>query len=140
MCQSLYPICFSERAAASRGKPVRFSDTKCWIYNKTGNVCGMGSLVDKLYQLDCKPVSLEHVSVAAEQNHDIDLWYQRLGHLGKQCLQEIESKKLMNGIDISKSTRLSFCEGCVEEKMHRNLFNSVREIYSPEKLQLIYVQ
>ena len=129
---------FSVRAAASRGKSVRFSDTKCWIYNKTGNVCGMGSLVDKLYQLDCKPVSLEHVSVAAEQNHDIDLWHQRLGHLGKQRLQEILSKKLVNGMDISKSANLSFCEGCVEGKMHRNPFNSVGEIRSTEKLQLVH--
>ena len=38
----------------------------------------MGSLVDKLYQLVCEPVSLEQVSVATEQGRDIDLWHQRL--------------------------------------------------------------
>ena len=129
---------FSVRAAASRGKLVRFSDTKCWIYNRTGNISGTGSLVDKLYQLDCELVSLEHVSVAAEQNHDIDIRHQRLGHLGKQHLQEIVSKKLVNGINVSKSAKLSFCEGCIEGKMHRNPFNPVGEIHSTEKLQLIH--
>ena len=39
---------FSMRAAASRGKSVKFSDAKCWIYNRAGNIYGMGSLVVKL--------------------------------------------------------------------------------------------
>ena len=52
---------FSARAAASKGKSVKFSDDKCWIYsyNRAGNVCGTSSLVNKLYQLDCKPLSSE---------------------------------------------------------------------------------
>ena len=129
---------FSVRAAASRGKPVKFSDAKCWIYNRAGNICGMGSLVDKLYQLNCEPVSLEHVSVATEQGCAIDLWHQRLGHLGKQRLHEIVSKQLVNGMDVSKTAKLSFCEGCIEGKMHRNPFKPVGEICSTEKLQLIH--
>jgi len=32
---------FSVRAAASKGKSVKFVDDKCWIYNRAGNVCGM---------------------------------------------------------------------------------------------------
>ena len=40
---------FSVRAA-SKGKSVKFSDDKCRIYNRAGNVCNTDSLVDKLYQ------------------------------------------------------------------------------------------
>ena len=98
----------------------------------------MGSLVDKLYQLDCEPASLEYVSVATEQGRDIDLWHQRLGHLGRQRLQEIVSKQLVNGMDVSKAAKLSFCEGCIEGKMHRNPFKPVGEIRSTGKLQLIH--
>ena len=43
--------------------------------NRIRNVCGMGSLVDKLYQLDCEPVSSEYASVASEQECDLDLWH-----------------------------------------------------------------
>ena len=52
----------SVRTAASKGKSVEFSDEKCWIYNRTGNVCSMGSLLDKLYQLDCEPASRACIS------------------------------------------------------------------------------
>ena len=48
LCAKAY---FSVRAAASKGKYVDISDNKCWIYryNRAGNVCGMSSLVGKLY-------------------------------------------------------------------------------------------
>ena len=87
---------FSVRAAASKSKSVKFSDDKCWIYNRAGNVCGTGSLVDKLYQLDCEAVSSEHASMVSEQGHDLDLWHQRLGYLGGQRLQETINKQLAN--------------------------------------------
>ena len=102
---------FSVRAAASRGKLV--SDAKCWIYNRAGNICGMSSLVDKLYQPDCEPASLEYVSVATERGRDIDLWHQRLGHLGRQRLQEIVSKQLVNG---RKQQNCLFAKGALRAK------------------------
>ena len=129
---------FSVRAAASRGKSVKFSDNKCWIYNRAGNVCGIGSLVDKLYQLDCEPVTSERATVVSEQGHDMDLWHQRLGHLGRQRLQETISKQLVNGMNVSKTAKLSFCEGCIEGKMHRKPFAPVGKIGSTERLQLVH--
>ena len=129
---------FSVRAAASKGKSVKFSVDKCYIYNRAGNVCGTGSLVDKLYQLDCEPLSSERATVASEQGRDLDLWHQRLGHLGRQRLQETISKQLVKGLDASKTAKLSFCEGCIEGKMHRKSFKPVGEICSTEKLQLVH--
>ena len=40
----------------------------------------MGSLVDKLYQLDCERVPVEGAMMAREKS-DINLWHQILGHL-----------------------------------------------------------
>ena len=61
---------------------MKFSKSKCWIENPSVNLCGIGLLVGKLYQLDCEPaVSAEHASVALKQHSDLDLWHQRLGHL-----------------------------------------------------------
>ena len=54
----------SVRAAASKKKSVKFSNGKCWS--------GTGSLVDKLYQLDCEVVSSEHASVVSEQGCDLE--------------------------------------------------------------------
>ena len=41
-------------------------------------------------------------------------------------------------IRISRNAQLSFCEGCVQGKMHRQSFKPVREIWSSRKLQLVH--
>ncbi len=46
---------FSVRAATSNGNSVRFGESKCWIRNAKGKLCGMGTLMGKLYQLDSEP-------------------------------------------------------------------------------------
>ena len=88
-------------------------------------LCGMGSLVDKLYQLDCQPIVQEQVSVASDAYNGTDLWHQRLGHINEQLLQEIVSKEVVEGVTVSKSAKFSFCKGRVEGNMHscRKLLN-----------------
>ena len=129
---------FSERAAVAKGNSVKFSKSKCWIRNPSGNLCGTGLLVGKLYQLDREPVSAEHASVALKQHSDLNLWRQRLGHLNAQYLKESIQKKSVNSVKIQKTAKLSFCEGCVEGKMHRQPFKPVGEIRSTRKLQLVH--
>ena len=129
---------FSVRAAALKGKSVKFVDDKCWIYNRAGNVSGMGSLVNKLYHLDCEQASSESVSMAFERSRMNDLWHQRLGHPGKQRLSQTVNKQLVSGINVSRMEELSFCEGCVEAKIQRKPFQPVGEIRSTEKLQLVH--
>ena len=92
----------------------------------------MGSLVDKLYHLDCEPASVEHASVTCEQRKDVNLWHQWLGHLNGRRLNDIAKKELVTGIELPKMPRMSFCEGCVEGKMHRKPFKSVGDVRSSE--------
>ncbi len=66
---------FSVRAATSKGNVVKFGRSRCWIRDRTGKLSGMGSLVNKLYQLDCEPVIREQASPACEQETDTDLWH-----------------------------------------------------------------
>ena len=129
---------FSVRAAASKGDIVKFGRTRCWIRRRDGKLLGMGSLANKLYQLDCEPVTMEHASVAEQQPNDVDLWHQRLGHLSGQRLAAISRNETVTGINIPNTAKLSFCEGCVEGKMHRQPFKPVGEIRSSRKLQLIH--
>ena len=76
--------------------------------------------------------------MAFEKSRVIDLWHQRLGHPGKQRLSLTVNKQLVSGISVSKMKELSFCEGCVEGKIHRQSFQPVGEIRSTEKLQLVH--
>ena len=129
---------FSVRAAAAKGNYVKFGGSKCWIRDGNGKLCGMGSLADKLYQLDCEPAPNKNASLASEHRNEMDLWHQRLGHLNAQYIKEIAEKELATGVKIPKSVSLSFCEGCVEGKMHRKPFKTVGEIRSTRKLELVH--
>ena len=51
-------------------------DGSNWIRNNKGKLCGMGSLVEKLYQLDCEPTSIIQASVAVQAKDELNLWHQ----------------------------------------------------------------
>ena len=44
----------------------------------------------------------------------------------------------MAGVKLPGKVKLTFCQGCVEGKMHRMLFKSVGEIRSTRKLELVH--
>ncbi len=129
---------FSVRAAASKGNCVKFGRSKCWIRNPRGRLLGMGSLVGKLYRLDCKATMPKHTSFVAHNQHEesADLWHQRLGHVNKQQLYDFGD--VAKGVRISNLSDLSFCEQCVEGKMQRKPFKPVGEIRSTRKLERIH--
>ena len=98
----------------------------------------MGSLQDKMYQLNCEPVLQEQASVASEKASTTDLWHQRLGHLCESLLKEMVSSELVTRVKIPKRAEISFCEGCMEGKMQRKPFKPVGEIHSKRKLQCVH--
>ena len=130
---------FSVRAASSKGNFVKFGHSRCWIRDSNGKLTGMGTMVDKLYQLDCEALCSEQASVATSQVVNItDIWHYRLGHANEQCIKSMAYKKLAAGIRLPKHAKLSFCEGCIAGKMKRQPFKLVGEIRSKRKLQLIH--
>lgn len=68
----------------------------------------------------------------------MDLWHQRLAHLNAQQLKQLVLKEMAIGIKIPKSANTSFCEGCVEGKIHRKPFKSIGEIRTKRRLQLVH--
>ena len=91
----------------------------------------MGSLLGKLYRLDCEPVAEERAAPAREQESDINLWHQRLGHLSEGQLSNTVLQEMATGIDLPKAY---FCQGCVEGKMNRRPFKSAGSTSSARKL------
>jgi len=145
MCNALYVpklTCnlFSVRATVMKGNTVKFENGSCWIYDRNGILLGTGLLVDKLYYLQCTSVTQEcsTVAIGSEVNNKADLWHQRLGHLNESQLREMASQDLVRGVNIPKSTRISFCEKCVEGKMAKKPFKLVGEIQSMSKLQRVH--
>ena len=130
---------FSVRAASSKGNFLKFGHSRCWIQDSNGKLTGTGTMVYKLYQLDCQTLWSEQATVATSQAADItDIWHYRLGHANEQCIKSMAYKKLVTGIRLPKCAKLSFCEGCIAGKMKRQPFKSVGEIRSKRKLQLVH--
>ena len=80
---------FSVRAAATKENTVKFGGARCWIRDKYGKLLGIGSLVDKLYYLDCNVITPDCVAVATtcQVGNTVKLWHQRLGHLNELQLK-----------------------------------------------------
>ena len=53
-------------------------------------------------------------------------------------MREVASKELVRGMTISKNDELSFCESCIEGKLHRKPFECVGGICSTRKLQCVH--
>ena len=64
----------------------------------------MGSLVGKLYHLGCEPFAEERAAPASEQESDINLWHQRLGHLSEGQLSNTVRKEMATGMDLPKAS------------------------------------
>ena len=126
---------FSVHAAAKKRKVLSFGCESCWIRSGSGQQVGLGSAVGKLYKLDCevqKP-SVERATIA--DSSKIDLWHQRLAHVNHNQLRQLKSAE---GVDVQQEEKQSFCEACVQGKMHQLPHKPLKEIKSKEKLQLVH--
>ena len=130
---------FSVRAAAKRGNTIKFGQSQCWIRGPKGTLNGMGYSEGKLYHLKCEVVAGKETALMVSGDlSDIDLWHQRLGHLNRQQLNTLVNRGLASGITLSTTSKLSFCEGCVEGKMQQKPFKPVMHQQSKRKLELVH--
>ena len=130
---------FSVRAAVSKDNAIEFGPQKCCIRDEYGKLHGMGSLVDKLYQLDCQvAITTDTAYISVESSQGSDLWHQCLGHVHELRLKKCLENESVQGINIKKMTELSFFKGCLAGKMCRKPFPAVGDIRSMQRLQLVH--
>ena len=93
--------------------------------------------MDKLYHLDCKAITQEQIAIGSGSRvgNKVHLLHQQLGYRNEQQLKEMVSQDLAKRVKIPKFAGISSCKQCVEGKMSRKPFKSVREICSTRKLQ-----
>ena len=94
---------FSVRAAVSKGNAIEFGPQKCCIRDEYGKLRGMGSLVDKPYQLDCQAAIITDTAyISVEPSQGSGLWHQCLGHVHELRLKKCLENKSVQGINIKK--------------------------------------
>ena len=127
---------FSVRESASNGNSMFFG-TKCWIRNQRKHLIGVGLPIGKLYRLDCTFLkSNKQSAFTCNEKKGIDVWHRRLAHVNTRQLRELCSNA--DGINIPSSGDRSFCEACIEGKMHRLSHHPLKEIKSTQPIQLIH--
>lgn len=131
---------FSVHAATLQGNTVSFG-RQCWIRNKRNELVGTGAPAGKLYTLNGEVMksSDDTVAAVAEDQGSItrlDLWHQRLAHVNVRQLRQLTANA--DGIDIPLQGTQSFCEACVQGKMHQLSHPPSKGIKSTKKLQLVY--
>ena len=60
------------------------------------------------------------------------------GHLGSRNLEKLARDNLVDGFDYDSSRGISFCQACVDRKLHRSQFLTTRGKRAKEPLGLIH--
>lgn len=124
---------FSVRSAAEKHLIVQFGHSRCWLKNKSGKLRATGTLYNKLYYLD----TINSAYHAASPASNTDLWHQRLGHAGIQCIKSAHQNRLVIGADLS-NVHVGVCEPCIKGKMTRKPFDKHVGIKSSRPLELVH--
>ena len=117
---------------------VTFDSTTVTLKNRSGSLFATGTRLPtrKLYRLDCTRLSTEHAFHMA----DIDTWHRRLGHASNQCVLDLATKQLAQGMLINLSRSPPKCDSCIRGKQGRTPVPKTRQgERSHRKLGVIYV-
>ena len=76
---------------------------------------------------------------AAAGSQQLDLWHQRLGHLGMNNIQLLKSKNMVEGLTFAHKDSLGFCEGCVLGKQTRLPFTNAGATRATDLLELVHI-
>ncbi|GJY14422.1 integrase [Tanacetum coccineum] len=86
------------------------------VRNLAANVIVTGKKKGSLFVLSADEAYVKKTS----QNDSAAIWHARLGHIGYQLLQQISSKRLLEGIPVLQHVREDvICQGCQFGKSHR---------------------
>jgi len=50
--------------------------------------------------------------------NNMQFWHEQFGHLGVKNLKLLSNKNLVEGMNIDKEAKLTFCDRCVRRKQH----------------------
>ncbi|GJZ55387.1 integrase [Tanacetum coccineum] len=102
------------------GKYVLFGPSNVKILDNVRNLAAdvivTGEKKGSLFVLSAGEAYVKKTS----QNDSAAIWHARLGHIGYQLLQQISSKRLLEGIPVLQHVREDvICQGCQFGKSHR---------------------
>lgn len=129
---------FSVSMATKRGKTVRFGKANCQVLDEE-KLVAVASKIGELYYLKCNPSHVySNTAKTQVQESKEDKWHRRFGHLGVRSLQKLATEKLVNGFDYDSTREISFCQACVEGKLHKSQFPTSGRKRADKPLGLVH--
>lgn len=112
---------FSIGEATDRGMKATF-DNASVIITKGEKTVATGVRINKhLYRMNIQSLQDEalHASGFPATRSSLQLWHERLGHVSNSTIQKMCKLKVADGLNVTPSSAVQFCEGCVLGKHHR---------------------
>ena len=129
---------FSVSMATKRDKTVRFGKTNCQVLDKNEPVA-IAIKVGELYYLKCHMNGIySNTAETQVQESKEDKWHRRFGHLSARNLQKLAKEKLVHGFDYNSSREISFCQACIEGKLHKSKFPTTGRKRAKKSLELVH--
>lgn len=122
---------------ASKCFDVVFSDNRCEIRNRMGEISALAMRHGSLYKL-CTP---NQAMVSVHPSHTADCqhtWHRRLGHRDPEVVRMISSKGYAEGMKLVDCGVRTVCSSCMEGKMSRIPFPKHADHEVKEKLDLVH--
>ena len=111
---------FSIGEATDRGMKATFDNTGVTI-TKGEKTVATGVRINKhLYRINIQSLQDEalHASGLPATRSSLQLWHERLGHVSNSTIQKMCKLKVADGLNVTLSSAVQFCEGCVLSKHH----------------------
>lgn len=129
---------FSVPATTKRGKTVCFGPENCQIVHDS-KIVAVATKAGDLFHLNCSISNVQsHSAMALVPKPKEDNWHRRYGHLGVKNLQLLARKDLVHGFDYNPSKNISFCQACVNGKLHKSSFPTSGGQRAREPLGLVH--
>ena len=117
------------------GKKTNFNNSFCKIIDDNDTLLAVATKVGNLYYLNCV-MSQSGAAFTTQALPDANLWHRRFGHLGKNGIELLCKKRLVNGFHCGNENIDGVCENCCDGKIHRCSFpkNKTRRPRKPFEL------
>jgi hypothetical protein len=93
------------------------------LFLHNGTCILTATICDKTTWLDVCTPNVPESTLCSKDARDRSLWHQRLGHIGKDLLEQVIKGNIAEGLVINNNTPLLLhCEPCIVGKHHANAF------------------
>ena len=126
----------SVASITKNGFKLEFGRNDCVVTTQSGKAIARAVKENNLYRLDTN--GKLYANIAVTRKDDVELWHQRLGHIGINNINKLVNNNMVTGLPISQHKDLPFCDACVQGKLCRLSFPKAASSRESDLLGLIH--